>query len=423
MRRRSLLALIVLMTVAIRLLMGGGGAFTVPVFTASTLTSAGTGGGWTTIGGPRAITLAGYTYVGYSDHSGNIVVDVITGGAVTATRTLHAVLEVDLHAAPALFVRDSDHKLVTAYSKHDGPTVYARISTNSLDSDPTLSGGFAAEQDLDTTLGGTAYTYPQLAQLLSEASDPVYLFYRDHEDGLTTGILTFTKSTDGGATWAAQTQLVKKAGKPIYWALQSDGADRIDFALSDGHPILDTAVSLYHFYYQAGSYYKSDGTLISASLPLAVTDLTKVYDGTTDGSCGVSAFAIDDTGHPAIVYGVINDPDFSYRYARWSGSAWSSHEFTSGTDSGNFLISAATGNGSTLFVTKQVSGVYELFRYATGDGGLTFSETQITSGSANTGNFYPTMVADGTTDLQVVVLFGTYTTYLNNSLGIKGVGY
>lgn len=414
------------MTLARRILIAGGGVAVggLATLTPSTLAATGTGGGWTSIGGPRAVTLGSYTYIGKVDLSGNVVVDVVLSGAITATRTIHASLEAsDLHDAPALLVRSSDHRLVSAYSKHVGTTIYVRISANSLDSDPTISGGWGTEQDLDSTLGGTHYTYTALVQLNDEASDPIYLFYRDQEDSDNTGILTYTKSTDGGATWAAQTQLAKYSMHTIYWAVHSDDSARIDIGLSSAHPTAETNASVYHLYYTGGSWYTSDGVAISGAKPYAMSSLTQIYDGTTlNGAIG--SIGVDSSGHPELTYGIITAGAVtSANWAYWTGSAWTTHQIVTTSDSGLLLTDAIVDETSptTVYMSRLSSGVYEMFRYWTPDLGFSWLETQLTSGSSNQGVFYPVMVKGGTA-IKVVALFGSYTTYLSNSLGIKAFG-
>lgn len=405
----------------------GGGVFPViPQLTTTVITSA-AGDGWTSIGGPRAVTYNGITYIGTDDNSGNIRVRIWDGASVTSS-TLHAALEShDLHDAPALLVRDSDHKLVAAYCGHDLNQLYVRVSTTSLDTDPDLSDGWASEQTLDASLGGVLYTYPQLVQLTGEASDPIYLFYRDRPGGLpdTNGILTYSTSTDGGATWSAQTHLIQESGKPVYWAIASNGTDRIDIAVSNGHPILDTPVGIYHAYVAGGNLYKTNGSLVGAisAGPYAPSSLTQVYDA-SDGEAGISDVFFDGSGNPVLVHGVIPNPTFELRFARWTGSAWTSTTVASGTDPGLFLISTAIDplNAYRLVTAEPVSGVYELIDYRSPDSGLSWIRTAITSGSADEGVFYPTRVQHPTSDLRVVAVYGAYTDYFTNTLGIVGVG-
>jgi hypothetical protein len=403
---------------------GSGPNIGLPTLTATQLAATGTGGGWTSIGGPRAVTLGSYTYVGLADISGNIVVNVVLAGAITATRTVHASLEAsDLHDAPALLVRSSDHKLVTAYSKHVGTTIYVRISANSLDSDPTISGGWGTEQDLDSTLGGTHYTYTALVQLSGE-SGAIYLFFRDQEDSDNTGLLAYTKSTDGGATWAAETKLLKYSLHTIYWNVHANDSDRIDVGLSSAHPIAETNASVYHLYYTGGAWYTSAGVAIAGSKPYAMSSLTLIYDGTTNNG-SIGSIGVDSAGHPTLSYGIITGSTVtSLNWAYWTGSAWATHQIVTVSDSGLYLVDSIVDESSptTVYIATLVSGVYELFRYYTPDLGVSWIATQITSGSANQGVFYPVMVKNYATGLRLVALFGSYTTYLSNSLGIKYVG-
>src|SRR4029077_11837839 len=120
----------------------------------------------------------------------------------------------------------------------------------------------------------------------------------------TTGAMVYTKSIDDGSTWSSQTVVYKKTSAQSYWIINSDGTDRIDFAVSDGNGVSDDPVNIFHFYYRAGSYYKSDGTLIGSALPLATTDLTTVYSSATPGPGWPTRIPKDGSGNVAIVYEV-----------------------------------------------------------------------------------------------------------------------
>ena len=95
-------------------------------------------GGWSWFGDPRAVTYTGAhtrTYVGWVDLEGDIKVssyDHDTGDRVTAT--LQARLNRDDHANPSMQVRP-DGRLVVYYSRHVGPAMHYRVSSNPEDVD------------------------------------------------------------------------------------------------------------------------------------------------------------------------------------------------------------------------------------------------------------------------------------------------
>lgn len=413
------------MTVAERLLprTRTGRGFTPAAFPVTTLAAA-SDGGWVQVAYPRAIYGAGFTYWGVVNGSnGNIeLYSYRHSDGTVASTTLHAALEVDTHDTPATIIRASDSKLVCFYTKHDTEAkIYQRVSTN-----PNDSSAFAAETTITT---GTTVTYPSVVQLTSEASQPIDIYYRDEQSGGTTGVMARIRSLDGGVTWSAQSDIYKKASAQSYWMVYSTGTNRIDFAISDGNGVTDDPVSVYHMYYQGGSYYKSDGTLITAS-PITPSDLTQVYASATAGPAWMSSIVRDPlTGDVAILYEVATHhtggiaDQYSIRYARWAGSSWTSHTIVSSVDTGLSIVTHSTLDWAaidTAYIALPVSSVFEMNRYSTDDAGATWTSTAMTSGSSSTGNIYPAPIVNPARAPRVLWPFGSYTTYLVNALGTKG---
>jgi hypothetical protein len=400
---------------------GGVGGFAAVVPAISAITTA-PNAGWTQITGPHAVYHAGYTYLGYVDGSGNVeVVARVDGGPTGAAVTLHATLDADLHVAPSLWVRDSDHKLIAIYTRHDADaTLRWRISTNSLDSDPTLSGGFASEAT--TTIGATSLTYPSIGQLGGD----IYVTLRDYVSGTTTGSIIVTKSTDGGATWSAKTVICTDTGV-IEYVFAHFGPSRIDLAISSGNGVNDANVNVYHLYFD-GSWHKSDGTLLT--LPVGVASLTKVYDHASLGSGWPTGVAIDATGKPVVLYETVTAPlgnSKAIRYARWNGSSWDNATVASLNDSGLPTYSHSAldeSDPANVYTVEPVSGVFEAFKYQTHDRGATFVQKQLTSASAADGNGYPVNVHDRGPDLRALWLGGgSFTDYLTFNIGSRGTSY
>lgn len=338
---------------------------------------------------------------------------------------LHAALDVDDHASPSLLVRDSDHKLLVFYSVHDGPTMFLRVSATSLDTDPDLSDGFASEQNLDASLGGTDYTYPVPIQLTGEANDPIYLFYRDITSAPTQQ-LVYNKSTDGGATWGSRVLVYQQSGRSSYWKISRNGDARIDFGISDGHPAVDAAPAIYHFYYEGGAYFESDGSS-AGSLPLDTSDLTLVASGATTMTW-VQDSAVDGSGHPVLVWVryATAVSDLRYMYGRWDGAAWDVNEMAAAGAS----ISAVGGSnyyaGGIALDQADPSIVYasldtgtQMWRYVTGDGGASWSSAMLEDGGST--KLIRPVCPINASILRALYMKGTYTSFTNWSTGTSGV--
>lgn len=387
---------------------------------ASTFTvAASPDGGWTFMQQPYY--RAGVTYFGYVDSAGNVEVRTFTNatGVVSSPFVLHATLEVDWHDTPRLHRRISDGKIVAAYCKHDLGFMYVRISTNADDIT-----AWGAETDIAASLGGTAdYTYPMLHQLDSETSDPIYMVYRNVQPAAgATGVWCYSKSTDGGATWGAQVEVYKKASKQSYMNTWSDGLGRIDFLVTDG--TFGDSASVYHFYYEGGSYYQSDGTLIVASLPLAPTDLTLVYSGASESARypgGIVRRTSD--GHIAGWFPVNTGSDEDYKSARWNGSAWTVSTVTNAGHTGDAWVEGGCAIDPAdidhMMVSKYVSSQWQMHDYVTATFGATWTGTQLTV-SANA-SVYPAFVVDAPSELRAMWLYGTAVSYTNYTFGISGL--
>jgi hypothetical protein len=95
-------------------------------------------------------------------------------------------------------------------------------------------------------------------------------------------------------------------------------------------------------------------------------------------------------GQPIVVFATF--PSFSdhrYRYARWTGTQWISHEVAdAGTAiadgrepfySGGIVIDP--DDTRIVYYSRVKDGVHQIFKGFTGDGGETFAETQLTFGT------------------------------------------
>lgn len=360
------------------------------------------------------------TYIGLVDGDGNARVASYTHSTKTWTLSPAIVtgLGIDTHAGPSVLVRSSDHKLLLAVASHDGVHIYVAVSTNAED-----VSAWGAASDISSTLGGTSYTYANLFQLSGE-SGKIYLFYRDEQDSVTSGVLCFSTSTNAGSTWAAQTVLYKNTNKQCYWAVSSDDTSRIDFVVSDGNVIDNAIGSVYHFYYSGGSRFKSDGTTISASLPLAPSNITKIYDGATNGYTRAPYDVVTNGGNPCAVWAVY-DPAGSgsnehYWYGSCSAGTWTVNEITNtgSTPDANFQEGGCaidTTNASRVFVSKKTSSVWQMFKYETGNSGSTWTNTQLSSDSngqpTDAYNLRPRSPRDAVSALSALWCFGPHWSF------------
>lgn len=362
-------------------------------------------GSWNHISNPRGIYSSTYnkTYFGAVAAGGTVWVMSYNHSDGTHTPfCIRRSFEYDGHAAPSILIRN-DGRLMVFYSKHIENYIFYRISIN-----PGDISSFGPEHSLDM---GAGVTYTRPIQLSGE-SNKIYLFFR----GLSTNSWSYITSTDGGDTWSSiQTLFTIVDQNNQYLVVTSNGVDRIDFGHC-GHPALEVT-SHYHFYYYNGNFYKSDGTLIETALPLSRSDMTLVYDATEGGHYTGWTYDIAIAASvPYIVFSCTVDiSDHRYMYAKWNGSAWVHYEITT---AGGEPSEGATGaicldptDPNTVYLSKEVNGIWEIQKGVTSDGGASWDFTSITSGSAED-NLMPVVPIGRHNDLPVLWVYGDYDTYL-----------
>lgn len=386
-------------------------------------------GGWTWFVEPTAVEYNGKIYFTYVDGSnGNVCIRSINSStlAVSSETILHSALEADDHDVPSILVRQSDRKILCFYCKHVGANLYQRVSSNAED-----ISAFATETDLSASITKTTgYTYPSPVQLASETNSPIYLFFRDQTGSPTTNQIRYSKSTDGGSTWSAQTTIYSDTNHSSYWKITSNSADRIDFAVTNGHPFYDGTISIGHFYYTGGSYYKTDGTALGAP-PFAFANVSTVYSGTP--TSWVWDIAIDSgTGYPRIAYAAWtagDSNDSTLYWARWTGTAWETHQVCVGGSldldptQGHYYtggISFDHSDPNTVYCSREIDGQFEMFRYVTSDNGSTWTGNQLTHRSGGI-NIRPVGIRNHAGTLKALWMYApTYSGYTNFQAAVRG---
>jgi hypothetical protein len=276
---------------------------------------------------------------------------------------------------------------------------------------------------VDSQIGATYYTYPTPLQQLGEADDPIYLFFRDNNLA-TDQWVCYSKSTDGGATWSAQTEVFQNGTLSAYWKVTGNGDTRIDIVTSDSRTPPDAVTTkMYAFYYDNGTWRRSNGAAISGAMPYDPADLTLVYDG-ADGTGWPMDVVLGDDGKPRCSFAVVTGASSNdWRYARWTGSAWTTATIAAsgGVIEGTFASSVVLDHAdpNVAYAPIKVGSRWELYAFRTDDGGATWSSVPITSASA-ADHATPVCIRDHPEDMAVLVMYGTYTDYSTFATGIRG---
>lgn len=377
-------------------------------------------GGWSWFGDPRAVTYTAQhtrTYIGRVSPQGDVTVASYDHATrATAVAVLHPALQRDDHVNPSLQVRP-DGRLVAFYSRHNGPSLFYRVSSN-----PEDVTSWGPEESVPTNSavppGGVSrgYTYPNPLRLPSEAA--TYLFWRgaDYQP-------TFSLQADGSTAWADARGLIQVPGERPYVKYDSNGRDTIDFAFTNAHPREDPDVNVYHARYRTGRVERADGTKLAdvgTAISPAVAD--KVFDGPENA--WVHDVAEDSSGRPVIVFASFPSPtDHRYHYARWTGSAWDVHQITpaGGSISANGREPQYSGgitldheDPSHVYLSRQVGNAWEIEAWTTSDGGTTWTSQAVTSGSSdkNVRPVSPRGLVPLNSGLSIIWLRGAYDSYV-----------
>ncbi len=352
--------------------------------------AAGLDGAWTWFTDERAIEMGnGVPIYGAVGQTGDVLVSDLS-----TTFTLKSAMEVDDHDNPGL-LRLANGKILAHYCKHTNANFYQRISANADD-----ISAWGTEVDLDSQFGLQNYAYSHPIQM---DDGTLYTFFRAN-NGTYERTWHYSKSTDNGVTWSAAVRIIDTAsGARPYVHMVKNGASRIDFVTSTGHPNEVAACSLYHFYMDtsADSFHATDGTSLGAT-PFAPDTGTLVWDGTT--SEGWSWDIRVGAGSPVIVFAVfVSTTDHRYRYATTDGSTWTTNQICTagGTiyatpgdqDQYSGGVSIDPDDINTVYCSREngTTGVFQLWRGVTADGGANWTMTQLTTGQED--QFRPFKVA------------------------------
>ena len=318
---------------------------------------------------------------------------------------------------------DENNLLQVFYLKHNGPNLYYRISTNAED-----ISAWGAETNIDSSLGGVGYAYPNIMQL---DSGERWLFFRD--ENATGEKPPYYSTSADGTTWAARTQLLDDAGYPDderpYCKYISDGVDIIHVTCTQGNPNTVSA-NIYHFYYDdgegGGTWNASDGTDITVPINLT-TEATLVYDGSTFKGW-MHDIAINGSNNPVILFAKMKSATNHEYYLATYNAGWTDAFVSKGGAS--LYSSQPNYSGGGTINKSDTSMVYISREYnnLAGDNGgrfeirkCTLSGTwdcaSITTGSVKI-NMRPIVPRNSHAELPVIWLYGDYTTFQNYDLDI-----
>lgn len=420
-------------------------------------------GAWTWYNDPRALFHQGKLYFGsVRAGDGRSALSVFDPEAGATTELWASELtERDDHNNPGLLAL-ADGRLLALYARHHTDPFFAYRW--SLTTNPVTPTAWSAEQR--TPDSGARMTYANPFQLRAEPGI-IYNFCRN-----TNFNPTLYLSTNAGQTWSEPKWFIKTGRdsrvRP-YLKYSSDHQQRIDFLYTDGHP-RDIENSLYHLYYEAGEFRRSDGMPVTpphrAPLPLQhdagergsviyqyrVEPQNDPNEWIPSGRAWCWEIATQHAGPPVAVFTVQRDnvmgPTWEgdriyYYYARWTGTSWQKRfiahagralydredDYAGGIcvdpmQPHVIYLSSNARNPFDLTTTTNVplsdSRRYELWRGVTRDGGLTFQWTPVTTNSP-ADNLRPYVPRRNGGEPSLIWFRGNYTSYTKFDCAVVGL--
>jgi len=278
----------------------------------------------------------------------------------------------DDHNEPAILIRASDSRLVATYAEHGGAVIRWRISTNATD-----ASAWGSESTLDPAgTGIRRYTYPSIFQVVN---GDIYIFFRDQSlAGGEESQWAYIKSTNNGVTFSGYTQFSDFTYANA--AQDPTNKDKIHFLVSEHPGDGNDPNQIGHFYFDAsdGTFRKSDGTNVTANIPLAVANVTVIQSNALPIQCWIGDLIVDATGKPRATYTIIPNETTSLikteYYTEWTGTEWTTPHLlhTSAThymETGGAPITSKwyspgqcfdRGNPDRIIASKEVNGVCEI---------------------------------------------------------------
>lgn len=363
-------------------------------------------GVWCWFADPRGVYYNGATYYGYLDRPGSVF--IARYDHTTKERDMYELYDqapYDDHGNPALWIRP-DGRILVAWANHAANNLWYAISTNPEDVS-------SWSEEIDIAVTSELVSYPQLCYLSSESK--MYLFTRNGSSQ--DGDWCYRTSTNMGNTWTAPTTMLDYGSASMYVKFATDTTDTIYFAATQSES--NTHANVATFYYTSGSFYESDGTLITAvaGLPMAESDLEMVYNSTTEGyPAWVWDIAIEGED-VAIVYAIFEEPtsEHTYEYARFHDESWTAYELVGG---GNMTAGASYHYSGGIYLdhsdidtlylsTKREGDWLQIEKWVTETVGASWSYASLTN-DAECKNIRPFVVWNHADDLDVMWLSGAY---------------
>ena len=364
-------------------------------------------GSWSWFGDPRAVQVDGQydeTFVGWIDWRGRVTIGAYDPKFGFLREHVVGKIFHDDHSAPSILV-EPDQRLTVFWSGHNGTDMYYRTTLRPQD----ITAWSRVAQVHQRINGTDGFTYPNPVLLPAEA-DKLYLFWR----GADWSADYATRTVSGH--WSSSHELIRQPRQRPYMKVAGNGSNTIALAFTNGHP-RNVLTSIYYAAYRDGSLWTANGRRIArmGHGPILPRRAQVVYNAQPSriGSW-VWDVAFGRDRRPVIVYATFpTNANHVYWYARFNGRRWVSHRMTSAGGSispGTIEYEYSGGitldhsDSSIVYLSRQVSGGWEIQRWVTADGGARWHHQTV-------------VPADGIDNVRPVVPRG----YTNGPMGLLWV--
>jgi hypothetical protein len=306
---------------------------------------------WMPTNKPTAVYYNGKTYLVYIDGA---TVDSYIVCYTHATHTWSDPVFIgtgisDGHGSPCMVINNAGY-IYVFYGCHDSAVKWAK-STNPED--------ISAWTDLGNFATGTC-TYPNA---IKDSSGNLYVFYRKPSNYAE----VYKKSTDGGATWSAESTIITFKNDSNGWCYIEHPAydavnGRIHIVWFRGASTVPVRLHVYHAYFKIsdGHMYSMNGTDLGTTIDYAeMNTYCKIVDSGLKSTSDRGRVRLDSNGYPYIIYhqgqtdNTPLDGTYDIKFIKWNGSSWTSPQtITTGDFDAELDFILASPTDITLFIAK-----------------------------------------------------------------------
>ena len=365
-----------------------------------------TNGAWCWFSDPRAIYTDERNIVvtGWVKDDGTIeAASLDLNSSEIKTSVLFPNMEYDDHNNPA-FVLLPDNNILAMYTWHSSKKGVVYNITTVPGDIQSFGAATLFKPKTDQLLKDfprETYTYAN-PYVLAKENDRIYSFGR--WIGFKPNMVA---SDDFGKTWHTPKVIISPdkfdPNNRPYVKYFSDGKSKIHLTYTDGHPNVEPQNSIYYCYYEAGAFWKADGSKICnvEELPFEPEEASLVYKPQgISGKAWNADIAVDKKGQPVILYTRYPyDTDHRYHYAWYDRKAghWNDYEICKAGSwfpqtvegkverepnyMGNMTIHP--GKTNVIYVSREIDGVFEIEKRTTNDKGKSWEIEPVTANSTH----------------------------------------